>query len=250
MSADHTVKIGFPELLGQMDFISWVIISLLCIMFCASVTIFLFKYMSLHVKIKHARKALSLVQKSTTINDLLDKVSLLQGNFVGSLIARYLTEFKMCLNAYKSQHIPVSEDDWKCIQSHIYQELEHEIAQEESYNMLLATTASISPLFGLFGTVWGLITSFLTVGEQASSSLSSVSTGIAQALLTTVAGLVVAIPALVAFNYVSARMKTLESYLIKITEKCNMIMKIALSSSAYESSYAPAKQHKEREHEL
>ncbi len=66
---------------------------------------------------------------------------------------------------------------------------------------VLATTASVSPFLGLFGTVWGVMNSFLSMGEMGSASLTVVGPGVAEALITTVFGLGAAIPALVAYNW-------------------------------------------------
>jgi biopolymer transport protein TolQ len=67
--------------------------------------------------------------------------------------------------------------------------------------IFLATTASVSPFLGLFGTVWGVMNSFLSMGQMGSASLAVVGSGVAEALITTVFGLGAAIPALVAYNY-------------------------------------------------
>lgn len=66
---------------------------------------------------------------------------------------------------------------------------------------ILATTASVSPFLGLFGTVWGVMNSFISMGEMGSASLTVVGPGIAEALITTVFGLGAAIPAVVAYNW-------------------------------------------------
>ncbi len=75
----------------------------------------------------------------------------------------------------------------------------------------LATTASASPFIGLFGTVWGIMVAFNTIGATGSTSITSVAPGIAEALINTAAGLVAAIPALVGFNYFAARLRDMRS---------------------------------------
>jgi biopolymer transport protein TolQ len=65
----------------------------------------------------------------------------------------------------------------------------------------LATTASITPFIGLFGTVWGIIRSFQQIGATGSSSLGAVGPGIAEALVATAAGLFAAIPAVYFYNH-------------------------------------------------
>jgi biopolymer transport protein TolQ len=71
----------------------------------------------------------------------------------------------------------------------------------------LATTASITPFIGLFGTVWGIMTSFQAIGVAGSSSLTVVAPGIAHALVATAAGLFAAIPAVYFYNYFTQRVK-------------------------------------------
>jgi biopolymer transport protein TolQ len=74
----------------------------------------------------------------------------------------------------------------------------------------LATVASISPLLGLLGTVWGVFHSFYNIGTMANADFQTVAPGISEALLTTVVGLMVAIPALVAHNTILSRVSRIE----------------------------------------
>ena len=74
---------------------------------------------------------------------------------------------------------------------------------------LLATTGSTTPFIGLFGTVWGIMIAFKNIGETGSTSLDVVAPGISEALITTAIGLAVAIPAVIGFNSLQARIKAL-----------------------------------------
>ena len=65
----------------------------------------------------------------------------------------------------------------------------------------LATTGSTAPFIGLFGTVWGIMNSFMSIGRVGAASLAVVAPGIAEALIATAAGLAAAIPAVIAYNY-------------------------------------------------
>jgi biopolymer transport protein TolQ len=75
----------------------------------------------------------------------------------------------------------------------------------------LATIAATSPFVGLFGTVMGVVDAFLGLGTAGSATLSAVGPGIAEALITTAAGLFVAVPAVVAYNQFSARIRVFAS---------------------------------------
>ena len=76
-----------------------------------------------------------------------------------------------------------------------------EIRKIEKYMPWLATTGSVTPFIGLFGTVWGVMDAFSGLGEAGAASLRAVAPGIAEALVTTAAGLFAAIPAVVAYNH-------------------------------------------------
>jgi len=76
-----------------------------------------------------------------------------------------------------------------------------EVRRLEKGMSTLATIASASPFIGLFGTVWGVMDAFLGLGDAGAASLRAVAPGIAEALITTAAGLFAAIPALVAYNH-------------------------------------------------
>ena len=75
----------------------------------------------------------------------------------------------------------------------------------------LATTASATPFIGLFGTVWGILGAFRQIGVTGSTSIVTVAPGIAEALVNTAAGLVAAVPALIAYNYFNGRVKVIRS---------------------------------------
>jgi biopolymer transport protein TolQ len=82
-----------------------------------------------------------------------------------------------------------------------------EMTKLERRVTFLATTASITPFIGLFGTVWGIMTSFQSIGAAGSSSLGIVAPGIAEALVATAAGLFAAIPAVYFYNHFTNRVK-------------------------------------------
>lgn len=74
----------------------------------------------------------------------------------------------------------------------------------------LATTGNTTPFIGLFGTVWGIMNSFHGIGQRGSASLAVVAPGLSEALVATAAGLAVAIPAVIAFNYFMQKIRVVE----------------------------------------
>ncbi len=83
----------------------------------------------------------------------------------------------------------------------------------------LATTGSVAPFVGLFGTVWGIMNSFFQIGAQESSSLAVVAPGISEALFATAIGLFAAIPAVIAYNRFSGRVNRYEAKLQRFADK-------------------------------
>jgi biopolymer transport protein TolQ len=86
-----------------------------------------------------------------------------------------------------------------------------EVNKLEKRITFLATTAAVTPFIGLFGTVWGIIGAFQGIAEAGSTSLGVVAPGIAEALVTTAAGLAAAIPAVYFYNLLTQRVKELAS---------------------------------------
>jgi biopolymer transport protein TolQ len=77
----------------------------------------------------------------------------------------------------------------------------------------LATTGNTAPFIGLFGTVWGIMNSFIGIGQRGSANLAVVAPGISEALVATAAGLAAAIPAVIAFNFFMNKIRTVETEL-------------------------------------
>lgn len=86
-----------------------------------------------------------------------------------------------------------------------------EVNKLERHVALLATTASITPFIGLFGTVVGIINAFQEIGATGSTNLAVVAPGIAEALIATAAGLFAAIPAVYFYNHLTHRVKVTAS---------------------------------------
>lgn len=99
-----------------------------------------------------------------------------------------------------------------------------EASRLERYLTFLATTGSTTPFIGLFGTVWGIMNAFIGIGRIGAASLAVVAPGIAEALIATAAGLVTAIPAVVAYNYFLSRTRrsliTMEDFSQELIDYC------------------------------
>ena len=97
------------------------------------------------------------------------------------------------------------------VERELKRSMSSEIAKLESSLIFLATTGSTAPFIGLFGTVWGIMTSFIGLaGGEGVPTLQVVAPGIAEALIATAIGLAAAIPAAVAYNYFISKVKKID----------------------------------------
>ena len=127
--------------------------------------------------------------------------------------------------------------------------LSRQLMKYESNMILLGTVISGAPFLGLLGTAWGVMDCFGSMSAQASVTLQQLAPGVAGALLTTVAGLLVAIPAVFGYNYLTSKSRELitetENFASLVSDIIEMQMRTsaAYAGAAYAgAAYAPAAQ--------
>jgi biopolymer transport protein TolQ len=144
------------------------------------------------------RRFLKHFWKAKTLDTLLDKGRLGRGP---------------ALNIFRHGMAPLKDGDQRTKQMRAEHEARRstskEVEQLELFVPFLATTASVSPFIGLFGTVWGILNAFFELSAAGSSSLQVVGPRIAEALFVTAVGLVVAIPALIFYNLFTNKIRVL-----------------------------------------
>jgi biopolymer transport protein TolQ len=86
----------------------------------------------------------------------------------------------------------------------------HQSRRFQRFLGFLATTATVAPFIGLFGTVWGIMNAFRSIGAAGGASIAAYAPGIAEALVTTAAGLAAAIPAVAGYNYFVGRVRHID----------------------------------------
>ncbi len=106
----------------------------------------------------------------------------------------------------QTTHLSLSDID--VIASHLSIQVLQQIRNLERHLYLLATSVSLAPFLGLLGTVWGILTTFSELQSQsANGTHQMVLSGLSMALATTVLGLIVAIPALIGYNYLKSSVR-------------------------------------------
>ena len=101
----------------------------------------------------------------------------------------------------------LTEAQMNAIEAVLEREISTQILELESGTSILATIVSVCPFLGLFGTVWGVMLAFIGMAQQGSADIGAMAPGIASALLTTVVGLVVAIPSVIGYNAIGAMIR-------------------------------------------
>ncbi|MEE5062567.1 protein TolQ [Pseudomonas alliivorans] len=99
--------------------------------------------------------------------------------------------------------------------------------------VILATISSVSPYIGLFGTVWGIMGSFQALGATAQATLATVAPWIAEALVATAIGLFTAIPAVIAYNFLSKKVADVQTRLADLAEELHTLLLTSLHSRSH-----------------
>ena len=230
-------KSAIWQLIKQMD---WLAILILIGLFCLSVVciaIVAFKYLSFRVQRRHLELLLGRLRSVKNFNEMIALGREFRESAGGKVIMRGLVGVRVLIERQAPQKIEaeitagfsaLAAKDIEELELVVGQALDSVILEEESYIPILGTSAAVSPLIGLFGTIWGLIHAFVDISQEKSADIATVAPGMAEALIVTLAGLVVAIPALIAFHYFSNELRKLEFGLGEIGERFMAITKYTL----------------------
>lgn len=157
-------------------------------------SVFVAKSRELHTKRKQLRQTLQVTLSATSLNMACEQ--LIASRSDNALLVVAAQELHLSVNAL---------DDTDGVKERVVSGLER---QEAAYGRhiaqgtgLLATIGATAPFVGLFGTVWGIMHSFINLSDTQTTNLTVLAPGIAEALLTTALGLIAAIPAVVFYNY-------------------------------------------------
>jgi biopolymer transport protein TolQ len=208
------------NIVTQSDAVTKLILLFLLAMSIFCWTIFFYKIILLRKKREHMRVMRKVMKGVTTFEQLIDVTAKQAGTLPGYFLTSNLSFLKSLLVTTTGEpKKQISSPELELIRQHADQTVEDMVHAENSYLPVLFTSASVSPLIGLFGTVWGLIHSFVRISERQSADIATVAPGIAEALITTLAGLVVAIPAVMLYYYCATQVKKVERQLYGLADQ-------------------------------
>ncbi len=183
------------------------------------------------IKRESLAHAKNLLQTTKSMEDLLNRVAVIQTTYAGELITNFLIDLKKIIRLRDAGN-EIKDADWHMLQTSLQQRIDDAVTEEESLIPILTTSAQAAPLIGLFGTVWGLIHAFMEIAQQRTADIAAVAPGIAEALLTTLGGLLVAIPTLGLISYLYSNARLLEQDIVELTDTCTWVFRgIIISSS-------------------
>ncbi|MFQ5949260.1 MAG: MotA/TolQ/ExbB proton channel family protein [Nitrospiria bacterium] len=180
----------------------------------ASWAIILYKWMGLRRAEADNRRFLILFSKADDLEDIRRRVSKRNNGPLGILLEAALEKVDHYLSRGRDAYTPSGNGNRppkiSVIERTLQSAIQDEIGHQERYLHLLATIGNTAPFVGLFGTVWGIMEAFQEIGLQGSANIVVVAPGVAEALITTAVGLIVAIPAVVAYNIFVSKLRKMQ----------------------------------------
>jgi biopolymer transport protein TolQ len=239
---------GFGELAGMMTHIGPVAIFVLVLLLLASLyswMVILGKISTFSKATTQSRKFIRAFRKATRLNE----IAAITGDYSASPLAQV---FEDVYETYKRQtggsgpprNLTPLERTAQTAASTAITALERRMTW-------LATIGATSPFVGLFGTVMGVVDAFSGLGTAGAATLRAVAPGISEALITTAAGLFVAVPAVVAYNQFSARIRLFASATDDFCrELLNSLEEMPQRTQAQAAPRVPAEMPREAERSL
>jgi len=196
---------NFFRLIIEAGIVVQLVILLLLFFSIFSWAIIFFKRKTLKSAASQSRKFLAVFRKSQNLVEVNEAARRYRQSPLASL---FRSGFKELTYQTKSNPAPMlTSEKLESVNRALIKASNREISRLERLMSFLATTGSVTPFIGLFGTVWGIMDAFQRIGIVRAASLDTVAPGIAEALIATAAGLFAAIPAVIAYNHFLHRIK-------------------------------------------
>jgi len=200
---------NFLKLILQGSIVVQLVLLVLIFFSVFSWAVIFFKRNTLKAASSQSKKFLSVFKKS---RDLLDVNKAAKKYKASPLAALFQAGYKDLSYYAKSNPNPeLTSANLESLNRALLKASNKEISRLEHMMSFLATTGSVTPFIGLFGTVWGIMDAFVEIAKLKSAALVTVAPGIAEALIATALGLFAAIPAVIAYNYFLHRIKNVAS---------------------------------------
>jgi biopolymer transport protein TolQ len=229
MTQAHIAPTGIMDLIAQSGPVAKLVLLALLAASVLCWAVIIAKWRAMKVASSQNEKFLNAFWHGKNIDEVVTKSEKYPASPVASVFRSGVKELRKLAEPGSTA---VGAEKVENIQRALTRATASEIAQLERYVGWLATTASAAPFVGLFGTVWGIMNSFQSIGASGAANLAIVAPGISEALVTTATGIGAAIPAVIAYNYFVGQIKR-----VAVDMECfqqdfiNIIQRSALGSS-------------------
>ena len=201
------------------------VLMLLLLLSCMSWAIIFNKWRSFRTTTREDAQFIDFFWSGADMDQVLVKAKSLKHSPQAAVFHQGFREYLRLRQTGQQQHdAPVAASGMLSVRHAIDSQWSDQMDKHGAGLSFLATVGSTAPFIGLFGTVWGIIDAFQSIGITQNTSLATVAPGIAEALVATAFGLLAAIPAVVAYNAFGGKMKSLNHQLDSFaTEFINLL---------------------------
>ena len=213
------------QLVTQSDIMTKCVLLILLSLSIICWGIFFYKLALVSIKQRHIHKIRKALKEVKNFNDLREVAAQFAHTIPGYMLTKNISFLKQLLESKQPEERVLSEHDLEYVDDYVHQTIDELMQAETSYLVVLSTTAAVSTLLGLFGTVWGLIHAFVSISQRQMADIVTIAPGIAEALITTLVGLMVAIPALVMYHFLYQKVRLMEYHYMYIADTLRIFVK-------------------------
>ena len=197
------MEFSFFSMISQASLVAKIVLCILVLMSVGSWGMMIQKTLALNAAYRKALQGTDLFEKAPSLREAVLSLGSDRASPLYFVAHQGVMEFNRSKEAGNSSEIVVDNV-----------RRSSEMARLERSLSLLATAANTAPFIGLFGTVWGIMHSFHSIGMLKSASLATVAPGISEALVATAIGLGVAVPATIGFNIFMGKLSQVDTLLV------------------------------------
>ena len=203
------MEFSFFQMIAQASLLAKAVLGLLLLMSVMSWGLMIQKAIALSSACRKARDGMDRFERAATLREAVQSLGADPSSPLYYIAHQGVQEFNRSKEFGNSNDVIVDN-----VRRALRQGVASELARLQASFSLLATTANTAPFIGLFGTVWGIMSSFHSIGMLKSASLATVAPGISEALIATAIGRGVAIPATMGFNMFMGKLSQVDTQLV------------------------------------
>lgn len=203
------MELSFFAMISHASLVAKIVLALLVIMSIASWAVMIQKFFGLGSAKAKAIRGSERFDQAASLRDAVQGLGADPASPLYSIAHAGVQEFNRSRDLGNSSEVVVDNT-----RRALHQGAALEMSRMQRGLPFLATTANTAPFIGLFGTVWGIMNSFHSIGLSKSASLATVAPGISEALVATAIGLAVAVPATIGYNLFMGRLAQIDTLLV------------------------------------